>query len=184
MITKLVAFLGGGWIGWLITLGGVVAVLAGIWLGFQHWKDSLRQEGRDEILADWDEDVSARRLEYVGAMEAERVRGAQHAIDMEKSRERRKRDAAVVDTVRAAADGTFLGLRDTSAAVASGVVQACGAGAAGPGADDLAEASRSVFDECSARRKEVAGDAEFLADQVRGLQDYAASALMLCGRRP
>lgn len=184
IITKAVSFFTGGWMGWLASLAGLAAIVGAIWFGFHSWTESLRQEGRDEIQADWDLDANERRLAAAGREETERVKGAQHAIDLAKEREQRKRDTVVIDTVRTATAGTFNGLRDTSAAVTARLVQACTASATGPGIDGPAEAGGAVFAECAGRRETLAGEAEELAQLVRGLQAYAASALMLCGAEP
>lgn len=179
-MSKLIAFFTGGWIGPAVIAGLLAA--AGAWGWYEVVSYGDRRAA--EVQADWDIDANERRLIAAGREETERVKGAQHAIDLANEREQRKRDTVVIDTVRAAAAGTFNGLRDTSAAVAAGLVRACQADATGPGIDGLAEASRGVFDECAGRRKEVAGEAEELAKQVRGLQAYASSALMLCGPEP
>lgn len=177
---RILAFLTGGWIGPAVIAGLLAAAGAWVWYEVISYGDRRAAE----VQADWDADVIERRLAYVGQMEVERVKGAQHAIDLVKERERRKRDAVVIDTVRAAAAGTFNGLRDTSSAVTAHLVQACPASATGPGIDGPAEATGGVFAECSRRRETVAGDAEELAETVRGLQAYASSALMVCGREP
>jgi len=178
-ITKAIGWLTGGWIGPLV---GVVALLGSLWAGYAYIVHSARSEGRAEVQAAWDADKQARALLAAAAEENKRVKEAQHAIDLANEREQRKRDTVVIDTVRTATAGTFNGLRDTSAAVATGIVQACQADAAGRGVDGLAEASRGVFDECAGRREEVAGEAEELAQRLRGLQAWAGSALAVCGQ--
>jgi hypothetical protein len=46
---KLINFFTGGWMGWLASFAGLAAIAAALWFGFNHWEESLRQEGRDEI---------------------------------------------------------------------------------------------------------------------------------------
>lgn len=181
-MSKLIAWLASGWINWLTMLLAVAGVLAALWFGFQHWTESLRAEGRAEVQALWDADTQARALLAAAANENTRVKEAQHAQDIEAERKARERDGILVGTVLADTRSQLERLRATSAAVSARLVQACKADPSGPGIDGVAEASRSVFDECSGRRAEVAGEAEELAVQVRGLQAYANSAMMLCGR--
>lgn len=181
-MTKLIAWLSGGWINWLTMLLAVGGVLAALWFGFHHWTDSLRQEGRAEVQAAWDADTQARALLAAAATENTRVKEAQHAQDIEAERKARERDGILVGTVLADTRGQLERLRATSAAVTARAVQASASAATGPGTDDAAQASGSVLDRCAQRRVDVAADAEQLATQVRGLQAWADSALRVCGQ--
>lgn len=177
----LIAWLTGGWIGWLTSLAGLAAIVGALWFGFHQWTDSLRQEGRDEVQAKWTADIKVREGLAQAAAEDKRVKEKQHEIDLAKERADRERDGVVVGTVLAATGSELDRLRRTNSTVTARLVQAITGDGARPGVDGPAIASGSVFDECAARRVEVANDAERLAIQVRGLQAWARSAVTLCG---
>lgn len=182
-MTKLIAWLSGGWINWLTMLLAVGGVLAALWFGFHHWTDSLRQEGRAEVQAAWDADTQARALLAAAATENTRVKEAQHAQDIEAERKARERDGILVGTVLADTRSQLERLRATSAAVAARAVPASAGAAAGPGTDGAAETSGAVFGECAGQLVELAEQTEQLGVRLRGLQSWAGSALMVCGEQ-
>ena len=179
-MTKLITWLASGWINWLTAGVGLAALIGALWFGFHRWEESLRQEGRAEVQADWDADVNERRLAYAGQMEVERVKGAQHAQDIAKERKARERDGILVGSVLADTRSQLERLRATSAAVTARAVQASASAATGPGADDAAQSLGAVFAECSGRLVEVGQQAEDLGVRLRGLQAWASSAVMVC----
>lgn len=180
-MNKIISFLTGGWLGPLI---GIVAIVGSLWAAYAYIVHTARNEGRAEVQALWDKDTQARALLVAAAEENKRVKEAQHAEDIAKERAQRERDGVIVGTVLADTRTQLERLRSASSAVATKLVQACENSATGRGIDAAAEASRSVFDECAGRRVEVAADAEQLAKQVRGLQAWASSAVMVCGPSP
>lgn len=180
-MSKLIAWLAGGWINWLTMLLAVGGVLAALWFGFKHWEDALRAEGRAEVQALWDADTQARALLAAAANENTRVKEAQHAQDIEAERKARERDGLLVGTVLADTRGQLERLRATSAAVTARAVQASASAAARPGADDAAEASGAVFGECAGQLVELAEQTEQLGVRLRGLQAWAGSAVGVCG---
>lgn len=175
------AWLAGAWINWLTVGVGIAAVVGSVWFGVHQYNESLRQEGRDEVQAKWDKDKQARALLAAADAEAKRVKDAQHAQDIAKERADRERDAVIVGTVLADTRGQLDRLRRTNAAVTARLAKASQGATPGPGADGPAEASGSVFDECTRQLVGVAGEAEGLAQQLRGLQAWAGSAVMVCG---
>ena len=181
-MSKLIAWLAGGWINWLTMLLAVGGVLAALWFGFKHWEDALRAEGRAEVQALWDADTQARALLAAAAAEDKRVKEAQHAQDIEAERKARERDGMLVGTVLADTRSQLERLRATSATVAARAVQAGASAATGPGADGPTETSGAVFDECAGQLVELAEQTEQLGVRLRGLQAWAGSALMVCGR--
>lgn len=174
-MNKLLSLLTGGWIAPLVASLGIAAALWAV-----HAIHAYGDRRAAAVQADWDADVNERRLAYAGQMEVERVKGAQHAQDIAKERKARERDGILVGSVLADTRGQLERLRATSAAVTARAVQASASSAPGSGADGSTAASGSVLDRCAQRRVDVAADAEQLATQVRGLQAWASSAVMVC----
>lgn len=177
-MTKIIDWLTGGWIGPVV---GLVALLGGLWAGYAYIVHTARSEGRAEVQALWDADKQAREVLAAAAAENTRVKEAQHAQDIEAERKARERDGIIVGTVLADTRSQLERLRATSAAVTARAVQASASAATGPGADDAAEASGAVFTECAGELVQMGQQAEGLAQQVRGLQAWASSALGVCG---
>lgn len=165
-------------------LGVVAALLLGLYGAYRYQMSASFDAGANGVKKLWTADIKVREGLAQAAAEDKRVKEKQHEIDLAKERADRERDGVVVGTVLAATGSELDRLRRTNSTVTARLVQAITGDGARPGVDGPAIASGSVFDECAARRVEVANDAERLAIQVRGLQAWASSALKVCGPAP
>lgn len=177
MITKLVRFLGGGWIGY----AAIAALIAGAgawgWYQIVSYGDSRAAE----VKAQWVADISARELLAAAAAEEKRVKEKQHELDIEAERKQREVDRVVSGRALADTRAALERLRSTTATVAASAVQASQDHDGRPGTDDPASRLGEVFGECSGRLVEMAEQTEQLGVRLRGLQAYATSAVAVCG---
>ena len=173
----LISFLGGRW----VIVSVIASLLAGAGLWIRHEIVSYGDRRAAEIQADWDIDANERRLAATGQQEIERVKGAQHAIDLDKERAQRAQDAVVIGTVLAGNTVELDRLRRAASTYYARFIQASASNTPGPSADATAEPGGVVLGECAGRLVTMADTAEQLGLRLRGLQAWASSAVMVCG---
>jgi hypothetical protein len=111
----------------------------------------------------------------------ERQKELEHAQDVQRLVDKMAEDRSRTAAATAGSEHELGLLRYTlSIALARGS-QAGGAAAPASGTDGPAAGVGTILSQCAGEYVQVAGDADRLTDQVRGLQSWARSALATCG---
>lgn len=159
MTTRLLSYVGG--------LLFVAALLGGLYLlGRSHGAEGVRVQWQAERLALAEAatkaNADARRIEAERQKAAEDA-DAKYRTDIAKSRRTAGAAAAELGRLR-----DELAARDRRAAEDA---------AAADSADEAAAVARGLLSDCAGRYQALAGDADGLADRLRGLQGYVRGAL-------
>lgn len=165
----------------LALIVAVLAVLAGVVIGVDHWSKSLiakgDAQGAERVQAAWGDAERKRALQLVADQEqARRDEAEKQRKSEEIAHEQAQREAALQLRV-ARSTAAHRGLLDTIAdlnARNAELSEAAG-DARLAGVAREAALARELLGQCSSRRREVAAAAEGLRDQVTGLQAWATT---------
>lgn len=143
--------------------GALLGLLAG---GVQILRHEAREDGRNEIRAQWE------AAKADGARDA--LRKTEHLLkEDQNAREAASKDLTAVRAGRDVARQELGRLQSVIADYEGRMLDASEAGAPGR-ADEAARVALELFGECASRREAVAGEAGELAAQLRGLQRWVA----------
>ena len=159
----------------------VIALVIASALAYVFWqRQAIWQEGYDKRSAEIktavaeQNTIEAAKQGVVDTQLAEQ--GAKHEQDKQAAARALKSATQERDGLRAAIDNS---LRSFEARAATGG-QACQNAATSPGADDTTARLGQLFEQCSGKLQGMAGNAEQLAGQVRGLQGWVRTAESIC----
>lgn len=163
---------------WLINLVMGLVVAAMLALGFNGVREHWREQGRDQVRAEWSRADEARAAQQLQAdlarTQGERAKERHMNQEAETNAlEATKREAALRDRLAAIVrshDGLQRELARQDAA--SSERRAAGTCAAADAEADAAATARGVLGRCAARYRGMAGRAAGLAEQVVGLQAH------------
>lgn len=159
-----------------VLVGVAVAVMGA--LGVRSCTDGLREQGREQVRAEWitadNARIAAERAAVIERQRTEREKELRMAREAEeKAREQAERDEALRARA-AAAERAVAGLQRALSQANARSAQRRAAGTC-PAADaeaDAAAQARALLERCAGRYRAVGARAAELASQVIGLQDH------------